>query len=157
MRLFCSVVLAMVTLTACGRSAYEHLQEARADLATTAYPEAIQAAEVGLRRDPSTVTSWGLELVKLEAHARGGDGEETKTQLTKLADLYPQRIPVTQYAATAHQLNSAGQGAAAIEVLDMGMQRYPGDPTLERLIGTAGAADVDSAELEMLRTLGYIE
>jgi len=156
MRLLCCLILA-VTLVACGRTAYEHLEEARAHLAGTAYPEAIQAAEAGLLQGPSAVTNWGLELVKLEAHARSGDDVGTKTQLEKLADLYPERIPITQYAATASQLRAAGQGVVAIEVLDMGIQRYPGDPTLERLIGSQDTSDVDSAELEMLRTLGYIE
>ena len=82
---------------------------------------------------------------------------KTKGQLKKLVDLYPDRIPATQYSATAYQLQSAGQGAVAIEVLDMAMQHYPGNPVIERLIGASRSGDVDPAELEMLRTLGYIE
>jgi hypothetical protein len=66
-------------------------------------------------------------------------------------------MPATQYSATADQLQSAEQGTAAIEVLDMGLQHYPGNPAIERLIGASQSGDVDPAELEMLKTLGYIE
>ena len=39
----------------------------------------------------------------------------------------------------------------------MGLQRYPGDPVIEQLIDRASAAEVGSDELEMLRSLGYID
>ena len=156
MRLLSAFLLA-VALCGCEKTAHEYLVDARQELADAAYPEAIAAAAAGLRETPGVRTRWGLELVKLEAHARAGQGEETKGQLKNLVGLYPDRIPATQYSATADQLQSAGQGAVAIEVLDMGMQRYPGNPTLERLIGASRSVGSDSAELEMLRTLGYIE
>jgi len=151
-------VLALIAcLCGCQRSSHEHLEDARQGLADAAYAEAIAAAEAGLRGAPSPRTEWGLELVKLEAHARSGHGAEAKAQLEKLAGRHPRRIPATEYAATAHQLRSADQGAAAIEVLDLGMQRYPGNPVIEKMIGESASAGVDSAELELLRTLGYIE
>jgi len=156
MRLLSAFLLA-AALCGCGNTAHEHLADARQDLADAAYPEAIAAADAGLRETPGAKARWGLELVKLEAHARAGQGEETKGQLEKLVGLFPDRVPATQYSATADQLRSVGQGAVAIEVLDMGVQHYPGNPTLERLIGASQSGDSDSAELEMLRTLGYIE
>jgi tetratricopeptide (TPR) repeat protein len=156
MRRICALLLA-AALCGCGGSAHDHLADARRELADAAYPEAIAAAEAGLRESPGAETLWGLELVKLEAHARAGQGEEAKGQLAKLVDLYPDRIPATRYSATAYQLQSAGEGAVAIEVLDMGIRHYPGNPGIERLIGASQSGDVDPAELEMLRTLGYIE
>jgi predicted Zn-dependent protease len=156
MRRICALLLA-AALCGCGKPAHEHLADARRELADAAYPEAIAAADAGLRETPGAETLWGLELVKLEAHARAGQGEEAKGQLAKLVDLYPDRIPATQYSATAYQLQSAGEGAVAIEVLDMGIRHYPGNPGIERLIGASQSGDVDPAELEMLRTLGYIE
>jgi hypothetical protein len=156
MRLLSAFLLA-AALCGCGKTTHEYLADARQELADAAYPEAIAAADAGLRETPGAMTRWGLELVKLEAHARAGQGEETKGQLEKIVGLYPDRVPATQYSATADQLQSVGQGAVAIEVLDMGMQHYPANPTLERLIGASRSGDVDSAELEMLRTLGYIE
>jgi hypothetical protein len=156
MRRICALLLA-AALCGCGKPAYEHLADARRELAEAAYPEAIAAADAGLRETPGAETLWGLELVKLEAHARAGHGEEAKGQLARLADLHPDRVPATQYSATAYQLQSAGQRTAAIEVLDMGHQRYPGNLAIERLIGASESGDVEPAELEMLKTLGYIE
>jgi hypothetical protein len=155
-RLACALLWPAL-LWACGSGDREALADARQELANAAYLDAVAAADTGLERTRDARTSWGLELVKLEAHARAGNSEQTKGQLAKLARLYPDRIPPTQYSATAGQLRSAGQGPAAIEVLDMGLKRHPGNPALERLIGEAGASDLDSAELEMLRSLGYID
>lgn len=152
--------LALISiLCGCEKAPHEHLADARQHLAAAAYRDAIADAELGLRGGPSESTTWGLELVKLEALARAGMAEETKAQLEKLVRLYPDRIPASEYSATAHQLKSAGQGAAAIEVLDLGMKRHPDDPVIARMIGSAasGSGGPDSAELDMLRSLGYIE
>ena len=104
------------------------------------------------------MTAWGLGLVKLEALAREGQGDAAAAQLEQLAVERPGNVPATQYAATADQLRSAGEGAATIEVLDLGLRRFPEDETLLGLIEDAKAAPAASnAELEMLRSLGYIE
>jgi hypothetical protein len=67
-------------------------------------------------------------------------------------------MPATQYSATADQLRAAGQGAAAIQVLDAGLGRFPEDPMLLGLIEEAKAAPAPgSEELEMLRSLGYVD
>jgi hypothetical protein len=147
----------MACLCGCQKSAHEQLLDARQGLLDGAYAEAIADADAGLRGAPGERAAWGLELVKLEAHARAGHAAEAKAQLEKLAASFPRRVPATEYSATAHQLRSAGQGEAAIEVLDLGMQRFPGNPVIERMIGDSASAGADSAELELLRTLGYIE
>jgi predicted Zn-dependent protease len=156
LRRVCTLVFA-ASLCACRPDAHEQLGEARAELAEAAYDDAIGAAEAGLRSAPDARTAWGLELVKLEAHARSGRGEQAIAQLEKIASLQPDPLPPTQYAATADQLRAAGDGAAAIQVLDLGARRHPDDPTLARLIGASRQGDVDPAELEMLRSLGYVE
>jgi predicted Zn-dependent protease len=143
-------------LCACEQPPQALLADARQDLASAAYADAVSATAAGLAAAPDAVTAWGLELVKLEALARGGRGEEAKGQLEKLAGLHPERIPATEYAATAHQLRLAGQGPAAIEVLDLGTKRYPEDALIARMIGDASAAS-SPAELELLRSLGYVE
>ncbi len=38
----------------------------------------------------------------------------------------------------------------------MGLKRFPEDTTLARLIGDAGSGEVDPAEIEMLKSLGYL-
>ena len=156
------LLTAIATLCGCEMSRHDYLIEARAALADAAYDEAIAAAEAGLSVAAAgsqdvldDATSWGLELVKLEANARAGHGEEAKEQLTELASLHPNRVPASEYFATAHQLRGAGAGTAAIEVLDMGAILFPYEPVIGRMIDEASAGG-DSAELELLRSLGYI-
>lgn len=155
---FVSGLVSAALLWGCSDAPLEHVAEARQQLADAAYADALAAADAGLQvggGDPKT--SWGLEMVKLEALARSGQAEETKALIRDLAARHPERIPNSQYAATADQLDKAGEGPAAIEVLDLGMQRYPNDPMLAKLIGAQQSGDMDPAELEMLRTLGYVE
>lgn len=156
MRIACLLLTTLVAL-GCGSSAYDRLAEARKGLADTAYDDALAAAEAGLEAGPDEATAWGLELVKLEALARAGQGEAALAQLNALVAQHPGRVPVTQYSATAHQLRAAGAKPDAIQVLDAGIQRFPDDVMLVRLIGAADSAGMESAELEMLRSLGYVE
>ena len=151
-------VAIVLALAACGESARDALEKARKALAETHYPEAIAAADAGLARKPEAVTSWGLEIVKLEALARAGRGDETLAQLEKLTAGWPDNMLADQFAATADQLRAAGQGAAAIQALDQGLKRFPQDQALLAQIERAKKAPAPgSDELKMLETLGYID
>jgi hypothetical protein len=156
LRIACLSLMALLAV-GCGSSALDRLAEARQGLADAAYDDALAAAELGLAAGPDERTEWGLELVKLEALARAGRGEAAEAQLSALAAAHPDRIPVTQYSATAYQLRAAGAKPQAIQVLDAGIQRFPGDAMLVRLIGAADSSGMQSAELDMLRSLGYVE
>jgi len=147
----------IAVLCACEKSSHDQLLEARSSLASASYAAAIAAAEAGLEASPSKVDAWGLELVKLEAYARSGNGDSAKQQLVKLAGLYPKQLTSTDYSTTAQQLQTADRGPAAIEVLDLGKKRYPSDALIERMIAEAGSEESSPAELEMLRSLGYID
>ena len=148
----------VLILAACGESARDALDSARKALAETNYSEAISAADAGLARKPDAVTSWGLELVKLEALARSGRGDETIAQLDKLTAGWPDNMLADQFAATADQLRAAGQGGAAIQALDQGLKRFPEDQALLAQIERAKKAPAPgSDELKMLETLGYID
>jgi predicted Zn-dependent protease len=150
--------LALATvMCACEKSSRESLGDARQALAAGSFAQAVTTAQTGLAGSPDEVTSWGLELVVLEAHARAGGGSETTQQLAKLAAAHPDRITASDYASTAQQLRTADQKPAAIEVLDMGVKRYPDDAVLAKMIAESVATGEDPAELEMLRSLGYIE
>jgi hypothetical protein len=153
------VVLMVLVALACGceKSSQEQLAAARDSLANGSYADAVSAAEGGLAGSPSKADAWGFELVLLEAYARGGDGENAKAQLVKLAGLYPSQLSANDYSGTAQQLQAAGQGPGAIEVLDLGKQRYPDDPMIDKMIAESVAAESSPEELEMLRSLGYIE
>jgi hypothetical protein len=147
----------LLLASACGSSPAERLQEARQALADTDYSAVVAAADAGLAASPDERTAWGLELAKLEALARSGDGEAVMALLERLATDHPDRMPPTQYCASADQLRSAGNGAAAIQALDLGAKRHPDDAVIAKLIGAAQSADVDPEELQMLRSLGYVE
>lgn len=163
MRLYCVSIAFLVLVgssgfLACAESARDSLESARQELAASRYDEAVQAADAGLAMDGDDVTRWGLELVKLEALARAGRSEEVVIQLQNIATARPQNVPATQYSATADQLRAAGEGAAAIQVLDLGLKRFPEDANLANLIEEARSAPAaGSDELEMLRSLGYVE
>lgn len=159
MRLRCLWIFTLVGLVlACGgESARDTLATARQALNETRYADALQAADQGLAAGADEVTAWGLELVKLEALARDGQGEAALAQLTKLAGERPQNMNADQYAATADQLRNAGVGTVAIQALDLGLQRFPDDTQLQGQIDAAKAASEGSDELEMLRSLGYVE
>jgi hypothetical protein len=146
-----------VCLLGCGGSAREELAVGRQALADADYAEALDAADSGLAADPDETTQWGLELVKLEALARSGDGAAAAAQLNALAERHPDRIPVTQYSATADQLRVAGRKVEAIAVLDAGVKRFPDESMLIRLIGAGESEGMESAELDLLRKLGYVE
>lgn len=157
MRSLCAVLLAAL-LAGCAPSAQESLADARSQLADASYADAVASAEAGLAAGPDAVTAWGLELALLEARARDGRGAAALAQLERLAEVHPERLPPTQYSAVAYQLRTGGDGPAAIQVLDLGVKRFPGDPNLERLIADSKTAPgVDAAELQMLKSLGYIE
>ncbi len=97
-------------LAACAPGDHQLLADARGALASAAYADAVAAADAGLARSTDPRVSWGFELVKLEAHARAGEADPAVEQLAKLARLHPDRIPPTQYSATADMLRTAGQG-----------------------------------------------
>jgi tetratricopeptide (TPR) repeat protein len=157
MRIWGAVVAGLV-LAACADSARDALEQARKALAETHYSEAIAAADAGLARNPEPVTSWGLGIVKLEALARSGRGDETLAQLDALTAAWPDNMLADQFAATADQLRAAGQGGAAIRVLDLGLKRFPKDPALLAQIEQAKKAPAPgSDELKMLESLGYID
>ena len=87
-----------------------------------------------------------------------GSPDGTWALIERLAEARPAQFQASQYQATAGQLDAAEQGAAAIQVLDLGLQRFPDDETLLALIEEAKAApEPGSEELEMLRSLGYVE
>jgi hypothetical protein len=151
----------LALLVGCGKSAQDNLTEARDQLASSAYSEALAAADAGLQAGPDEVTAWGLELVKLEAFARAGQGEEVEAQLTHLANAEDSHLTAAEYSSAAQQLQAAGEGPKAIEVLDAGSKSFPDDTTIATMLDdlkeAASSSDVDPAELEMLRSLGYIE
>lgn len=153
-----ALLAAALAAVSCSSSPASHLQDARQALADAAYSDVIAAADAGLRADPDPRTAWALELAKLEGLARSGRGDEAVALLERLAAAHPDRVGPTQYCATSDQLRGAGSGPAAIQALDLGAKHHPDDAVIAKLIGDSmSGADVNPAELEMLRSLGYVQ
>jgi predicted Zn-dependent protease len=147
----------VLALCGCEKGGREHLDDARQELNAGEFAQAIASANQGLATAPNDVTTWGLELVILEAQARAGNGAEARGQLVKLAEAHPERVSATDYSSTAQLLQAADQKPEAIELLDLGAKRFPDDPVITRMIEESVAGGSDPEELEMLRSLGYIE
>lgn len=154
--MFRLVLLAGLSLlAACGASPEKQLDQARDALARGAYPEAVAAATTGLAA-ANGATAWRLELVALEAEARGGKTPDVLARLGRLGTAWSEQLTASLYVQTAGQVKEAGDVAGAISVLDAGAQRFPKDAAIATAIAQAKGSGSE-AEKERLRSLGYIE
>ena len=149
-------LVAAAGLVACETSAADRLAEAQARLSAGAYAEAAVIAGGALESaGADAALRWRLEIVRLEGLARAGDGAAAKAALQALSG-GPNPLKPTHFVTTSEQLKAAGAASVAIEVLDLGAKKFPGDPLLDRAIAQAKTAGTDE-ELEALRSLGYLE
>jgi len=152
------VLFAFLTsmLLACGASPEQQLEEAREALARGAYPEAAAAAAAGLSGGATGAIAWRLELTALEAEARAARTPDVLARLERLAGAWSQQVTPALYVQAAGQVKEGGDPAGAISVLDAGANRFPKDADIATAIARAKASG-SAAELEQLRSLGYVE
>jgi hypothetical protein len=114
-----------------GGSPQSALTEANERLAASDWSGAAQRASEALEQKGGEAgLRWKLELVRLEALARGGEGAKARLQVQRLAAEYPPQVTPDVYATTAEQLREAGDPASALGVLDAGLLRFPTDAQL---------------------------
>lgn len=143
-------------LLACGAGPQDQLERARGHLAAGDYAEAAAAATRGLEAGAEGSTAWRLELAALEGEARGGKTPEVLARLDRLGEAWSAQIRGSLYVQTAGQLKEAGDATGAISVLDAGAKRFPEDADIAQAIAQLKASGSD-AEIERLRSLGYVE
>jgi hypothetical protein len=145
----------LLVLLACGASPVDRLEAARAALAKGHYADAATAAREGLAAGAASATGWRLELAALEGEARGRQPREALARLERLATEKPDQVKSSLYLQTAGQLREAGDAAGAVDLLDAGKKRFPGDADVDGAIEQAKAS-TDDAERARLCSLGYL-
>jgi hypothetical protein len=146
----------VLVLASCGVSPEKQLEKAREHLAQGAYAEAASAAAQGLDAGAEGPTAWRLELAALEGEARGAKTADVLARLDRVAQAWSVQVTGSLYVQTAGQLKEAGDAAGAINVLDAGARRFPGDPDIAQAIAQSQASGT-AEEVERLRSLGYVE
>ena len=100
---------------------------------------------------------WALERIRLEALARGDEGDETRESLERLAAEYPAQANASLYLAMATYLRDAGGTSSAIDILVAGDVRFPEESEkFKAMIQEMEAGGLDPAEIERLKSLGYL-
>ncbi|MEQ1504429.1 MAG: hypothetical protein ABMB14_19465 [Myxococcota bacterium] len=134
------ILVAAWVLAACGGASPQvALDDATARLAASDWDGARTVADTALaanRGDPSL--RWRLELVRLEAVARGRP-VDAKQAIERLATEYPSQVDPARYASTAEQVHLAGDKDDAIAILNAGLRRYPTDAALRTALDTLTA------------------
>jgi len=100
---------------------------------------------------------WSLERIRLEALARDSQAAEALETLERLATGYPARANAPLYLAIASYLQEAGDASGAIDILVAGDKRFPEESEkFEAQIKELQASGLDPAEIDRLRSLGYL-
>jgi hypothetical protein len=151
-------VLATALAVGCGEKAADVKEAAQAALDAADYPTAITEADraVGLAGDDKAMV-WQSQQIKLQALARSGDTQAAPL-LEQLAGDYAAQVKSPLYMSVAGELEKAGQTSAAIDVLDAGNKRFPdeSDKFLAAIKDLQSEGDMDPAEIEKLKALGYL-
>jgi tetratricopeptide (TPR) repeat protein len=134
----------------------QHLSQAEAALAAGNHAKAVASADEGLTRKPEAAVRWRLELIRLEALARSGRADAAVQAIERLAGTGNSPVTASHYLSTADQLRGAGNQAGAIQLLDKGAKRFPGDADIAQAIARAKESG-SSEELDTLRSLGYLD
>jgi hypothetical protein len=147
----------LLLLLSCSGGPETKLEDARAKLAGGDFAAAAVAANEGLAAGAEGAVAWRLELAALEAEARSAQSDEAVARLERLAGgPFAAQAGASLYVQAAGQLRESGDASGAVDVLDSGAKRFPQDADIARAIEQAKASGND-AELERLRSLGYIQ
>jgi tetratricopeptide (TPR) repeat protein len=162
MRKWTPILVLAACLVGCqGKSPADYQKAAQAALDARDPAKAIHLTEEALgqdavRQDPAM--AWRLEQVRLEALARHGKGAQVKTELERLAGVYPKQVGGSLYRSLADGAREAGDNTGAIEILTAGDERFPDEHAkfAEAIEALKNAEDLDPAQVEKLKSLGYL-
>ena len=149
----------MTVLIGCGPDPEQLKIEALQALSVGNFSQAREISTRALEQVPESEKrlSWSLERIRLEALAREGQGADALEALERLAAEYPDQAGASLYLAIASYLQDAGDASGAIDILVAGDERFPGESAkFEAQIRELQAGGLDPAEIERLRSLGYL-
>jgi outer membrane protein assembly factor BamD (BamD/ComL family) len=154
-------VIGLLFLIGCGPGVEEMKSEAQQALSVGNFSQAREISSRALKQAPASDKrlTWSLERIRLEALARSGEGEAARTTLKRLSGEYPEQSNAALYLAIATYLkDSGGDGASsALDILIDGDQRFPEQSEkFKALIQEIQAGGLDPAEIERLKSLGYL-
>jgi predicted Zn-dependent protease len=151
--------MGLALLIGCGPEFEQMKDEAQQALSVGNFSQAREISERALEGVPASEKRllWALERIRLEALARDNEGEEALETLERLSAEYPGQVKAPLYLAIATYLKYAGGTGAAIDILVAGDQRFPEESEqFKALIGEMEAGGLDPAEIERLKSLGYL-
>jgi tetratricopeptide (TPR) repeat protein len=152
-------VIGLLLLIGCGPDLEQMKDDAQHAVSVGDFTQAREITSQALERvSPSEKRLvWALERIRLEALARDNEGEEARETLERLADEYPTQANASLYLAIATYLRDAGGTSGAIDVLIAGDERFPEESEkFKALIDEMEAVGLDPAEIERLKSLGYL-
>jgi len=151
--------LGLALLIGCGPDLEKQKNEAQQALSVGNFGRAREVSSKALEQAPAADQRlrWALERIRLEALARENQGEQTRETLERLAEEYPTQANAALYLAIASYLKDAGGTSSAIDVLVAGDERFPEESEkFKAMISELKAGGLDPAEIERLKSLGYL-
>ena len=151
--------LGLALLIGCGPDLEQLKNEAQQALSVGNFSQARKISSQALEKTPAADKrlAWALERIRLEALARDDQGKEALETLERLAAEYPGQTNASLYLAIASYLKEAGGTSSAIDVLVAGDKRFPEESEkFKAMIAELQAGGLDPAEIERLKSLGYL-
>jgi len=154
--------MAMLLVVACGGGEPKAEESAGAAMSAGNYGVAMDKASEGIERAKTQgdrAVVWRLEMIVMESMARSGQGALVVAELERLSQEYAKQVNAKLYLGLGSHAKAAGDTNGAIELWAAGDKKYPSESAqFKREIDALQAAgSLDPAELEKLKTLGYIQ
>lgn len=151
-----------VAQLACSGGSDDAEEKARVAMTEGQYGVAMDKAAQGLksaRTAGDRAAIWRLELIVLESMARSGQGLGLVEELDRLSKDYASQVNAKLYLSLGSYAKDAGDTNGAIELWATGDKRFPSDTESFKtaIESLQNAGDLAPAELEKLKSLGYIQ
>jgi tetratricopeptide (TPR) repeat protein len=134
--------------------------DARSALGRGEYGQAMAYANQGLKlASGDRAAIWRFEQIVLEAMCRSGQGLAVMPELQRLTVDYPAQLNAKLYLSLGAIAKESGDTHAAIELWAAGDKRFPAESASfkDAIQALQSAGDLAPAELEKLKSLGYIQ